>query len=60
MITVVFLFSFAKCKIFYAYEYENANISWHFHIYQQRKVHAEQRSARKKFYNLGASFSKHR
>ena len=35
--TVVFLFSLAKCEIFNAYEYENANISWHFHIYQQKK-----------------------
>ena len=39
--TVVFLLSLAECEIFYAYEYENANSSWHFHIYQQRKFHAQ-------------------
>ena len=38
---VVFLFSFPECEILYAYEYENANISWHFHINQQRKFHAQ-------------------
>ena len=36
-----FLLSLAECEIFSAYEYENANISWHFHIYQQRKFHAQ-------------------
>ena len=40
--TVVFLLSLAECEIFHAYEYENANISWHFHIYQQWKFHAQQ------------------
>ena len=39
--TVVFLLSLAEDVIFSAYQYENANISWHFHIYQQRKLHAQ-------------------
>ena len=51
--TVIFLLSLAEYEIFSAYEYENANISWHFHIYQQRKFHAQLSWARKKFYNLG-------
>ena len=38
---VVFALSLAGCEIFYAYEYENANNSWHFHIHQQRKFHAQ-------------------
>ena len=38
---VVFSLSLAECEIFYAYEYENANISWYFHIYKQRKFHAQ-------------------
>ena len=33
--------SLADCENFYAYKYENFNISWHFHIYQQRKFHAQ-------------------
>ena len=36
-----FLLTLAEGEIFYAYEYENANISWHFHIYQQRKFPAQ-------------------
>ena len=39
--TVVFLLILAECEIFYAYEYENDNSSWHFHINQQRKYHAQ-------------------
>ena len=35
--TVVFMLSLAECAIFCAYKYENANISWHFHLYQQKK-----------------------
>ena len=41
IITSDFLLSLAAFLIFYAYEYENANIIWHFHIYQQRKFHAQ-------------------
>ena len=33
--TVVFLLNLDECEIFYAYN------SWHFHIYQQRKFHAQ-------------------
>ena len=54
MSTVVFLLNLAECEIFYAYGYENVNISWHFHINQQRKFHAQLSWACKKFYNLGA------
>ena len=36
---VVFLLSLAEYETFSAYN-ENVNISWHFHIYQQRKLHA--------------------
>ena len=36
-----FLAQFSENKIFCAFEYENANISWQFHIYQQRKFHAQ-------------------
>ena len=39
--TVVFLLSLAEYEIFPAYEYANANISCRFHIYQQRKFHAQ-------------------
>ena len=39
--TVVFLLSLAACEVFYAYKYENAKISWRFHSYQQRKIHAQ-------------------
>ena len=39
--TIVFLLSLAEFEIFYAYEYEKANSSWHFHIYEQRKFHAQ-------------------
>ena len=38
---VVFLLNLAEWEIVYAYKYENANISWHFHIYQQRKFQAQ-------------------
>ena len=31
----------AEHKIFSANKYENANYCWHFHIYQQRKFHAQ-------------------
>ena len=40
MKSTVFLLSVDECEIFYAYEYENANLSWHFHIYEQRKLYA--------------------
>ena len=44
---IVFMLSLAECELFYACEYENANISWHFHIYQQRKFYAQLSWARK-------------
>ena len=31
----------AEHEIFSANKYENANNSWHFHIYHQRKFHAQ-------------------
>ena len=36
-----FVLNSAEYAVFYVYEYENANFSWHFHIYQQRKFHAQ-------------------
>ena len=47
-----FLPDIAEHENFSAYKYENANYCWHFHIYQQRKVHAQLRWAWKRFYNL--------
>ena len=38
---------------FPANKYENANYCWHFHIYKQRKFHAQLSWAWKKLYNLG-------
>ena len=35
------MLNLAQYEIFSAYKYENANISWHFHIFQQRKFYAE-------------------
>ena len=37
----IFLLSLAESIIFSAYEYGNAKYSLHFHIYQQRKFHAQ-------------------
>ena len=39
----IFLLSLAECEIFCAHEFENANISWHFHIHEHRKCHAQLR-----------------
>ena len=36
-----FLLNIAEHEIFSANKYENANNSWHFHIYLQRKFHAQ-------------------
>ena len=41
-------------EIFSANKYENANYCWHFHIYKQRKFHAQLSWAWKRFYDLGA------
>ena len=49
-----FLLNIAEHENFSANKYENANLSWHFHIYWQRKFHAQLSWAWKKFYNLGA------
>ena len=38
---IYFLLSLAEYEIVYAFECENANRSWHFHIYEQRKFHAQ-------------------
>ena len=51
-----FLLNIAEHGIFSANEYENANYCWHFHIYWQRKFHAQVSWAWKKFYNLGPDF----
>ena len=48
-----FLLNIAEHEIFSANKYENANNSWRFHIYWQRKFHAQLFWAWKKFYNLG-------
>ena len=50
-----FLLNTAENEIFSVNKYENANNSWHFHIYLQRKFHAQLSWAwKKKFYNLRA------
>ena len=36
-----FLLNIAECEIFSSNKYENANYCWHFHIYLQRKFHAD-------------------
>ena len=54
---VVFLLSLAECEIFSAHEYEIANISWHFHIYQQRKFHAQLSRAQKSFITSAPGFA---
>ena len=36
-----FLLNIAEHENFSANKYENANLSWHFHIYWQRKFHAQ-------------------
>ena len=58
--SVVFLLSSAECEISHAYEYKNADISWHLHIYQQRKFRAELSLTQTKFYHLGLGSSVHR
>ena len=35
------LLNIAEYENFSANRYENANYCWHFHIYQQRKFHAQ-------------------
>ena len=42
-----FMLNSAEHEIFSANKYENANNGWHFHIYYQRKFHAQQCLARK-------------
>ena len=49
-----FLHNMAEHENFSANKYENDNFCWHFHIYLQRKFHAQLNWAWKKFYNLGA------
>ena len=44
----------AEHETFSTNKYENANYIWHFHIYKQRKFHAQLSWAWKKFYNLKA------
>ena len=48
-----FLLNIPEHENFSANKYENANCCWHFHIYYQRKFHAQLSWAWKKFYNLG-------
>ena len=55
-IAISFLLNIAEHENLYANKYENANFCWHFHIYSQRKFHAQLSWAWKKFYNLGAWF----
>ena len=43
LVNMVVLLSLAYYKSIYAHEFENANSSWHFHIYHQRKSHAQLR-----------------
>ena len=40
-ITNSYLLNIAEHENFPANEYENANYCWHFHIYKQRKFHAQ-------------------
>ena len=47
-----FLLNIAEHENFSANKYENVNYCWHFHIYKQRKFHAQLSWAWKKFYNL--------
>ena len=53
-ITNSFLLNIAEHETFSTNKYENANYIWHFHIYKQRKFHAQLSWAWKKFYNLKA------
>ena len=39
--TFFFILNSVEHEIFSANKYENANNSWHFHIYEQRNVHAQ-------------------
>ena len=36
-----FFLNIAEHEHFSAYKYENVNDNWHFHIYEQRKVHVQ-------------------
>ena len=47
VIKLFFMLNSDEHEIFSANKYENANNSWHFHIYKQRKFHAQQCFARK-------------
>ena len=53
-ITNSFSLNIAEHEIFSANKYENANNSLHFHIYLQRKFHAQLSWAWENFYNLRA------
>ena len=45
--TTFFMLNSAEHEIFSAHKYENANYCWNFHIYWQRKFHAQLYLARK-------------
>ena len=53
-IAMFFLLNIAELENFSVNKYENANNSWHFHIYKQKKFHAQPSWAWKRFYKLWA------